>query len=364
MSKEVAWSMALTASVSTVLAVVAPAAHAGPIGNGSGSSNRADSTRGNSNGSGSLEAAAATRVKVSTPNGKARGGNLDPIDTDWTPPVCWYEPAMTPKEFKGNLKDLEKRGRGMALTAIHSYWDMRTVKRQYGSDENAFGDGTESSKNYNLAKQGEGMWWRGVVNPNRQNEYDNVKRPCGKNVFWVDHGEVAAPESISPKVLAEYAYDSIKVPDTEIEMSPEGKSTVNLPTWMWLDGAKFKPVEVTASIGMGGGQELFAITEAEPVSLHLDPGTEDAQVHPASGECPIRNGKIGTPYTKGDSEKSPPCGITYLRASSDSGPYELKASVTWKISWKGSGGTGGDLPDGTFETTEDVTVQEAQAVNR
>ncbi|MFE9607250.1 hypothetical protein [Streptomyces sp. NPDC006012] len=42
----------------------------------------------------------------------------------------------------------------------------------------------------------------------------------------------------------------------------------------------------------------------------------------------------------------------------------MKASITWQISWEGSGGTQGDLPDGTFETTQDMAVQEFQAVNR
>jgi hypothetical protein len=72
-----------------------------------------------------------------------------------------------------------------------------------------------------------------------------------------------------------------------------------------------------------------------------------------------------TPYTKGkEKEEGPPCGVTYLRATSNSGPYELKASMTWKISWEGSDGTRDGLPDGTFETTEDVDVQEVQAINR
>ncbi|MFI7322422.1 hypothetical protein [Streptomyces venezuelae] len=42
----------------------------------------------------------------------------------------------------------------------------------------------------------------------------------------------------------------------------------------------------------------------------------------------------------------------------------LKASFTWEISWKGTGGAKGDLPDGTFETTQDMTVQEIQSINR
>ncbi|BET48412.1 hypothetical protein RGQ21_33940 [Kitasatospora aureofaciens] len=36
----------------------------------------------------------------------------------------------------------------------------------------------------------------------------------------------------------------------------------------------------------------------------------------------------------------------------------------WEIAWTGTGGAGGDLPDGTFENAQAVTVQEIRAVNR
>ena len=45
-------------------------------------------------------------------------------------------------------------------------------------------------------------------------------------------------------------------------------------------------------------------------------------------------------------------------------PYQLKASVTWEISWEGTGGAQGDLPNGTFETTQDMNVQEIQSISR
>ncbi|CAM5393688.1 Enoyl reductase OS=Streptomyces tendae OX=1932 GN=F3L20_04790 PE=4 SV=1 [Streptomyces tendae] len=46
------------------------------------------------------------------------------------------------------------------------------------------------------------------------------------------------------------------------------------------------------------------------------------------------------------------------------GTFPLQATVTWEIHWTGTGPTGGDLPDGTFGATQDVVVQEIQAVNR
>ncbi|MFD5538209.1 hypothetical protein ACFWIJ_10235, partial [Streptomyces sp. NPDC127079] len=135
---------------------------------------------------------------------------------------------------------------------------------------------------------------------------------------------------------------------------------VNLPTWAWLDGAQFKPVSVTASVPVLG---ISATTTATPYSLKIDPGTSDAVTYPASGICQFTNGSIGEAYAKGKVGETPPCGVKYLR-SSGTGSYPLKATITWKISWTGTGGTGGPLDDGTFGATQDVVVQEIQSVNR
>lgn len=99
------------------------------------------------------------------------------------------------------------------------------------------------------------------------------------------------------------------------------------------------------------------------MSLKIEPGTQDVTLHPASGECPIVDGKIGTPYTKGNAEKEPPCGLTYLRSSGD-GAYKLKATITWEIRWTGTGVPGSDLLDGAFGAEQDVTVAEIQSINR
>jgi enoyl reductase len=54
----------------------------------------------------------------------------------------------------------------------------------------------------------------------------------------------------------------------------------------------------------------------------------------------------------------------YPKSFLGGGFYPLKATITWKIQWTGTGGAGGDLPDGNFGATQDVVVQEIQAVNR
>lgn len=164
-----------------------------------------------------------------------------------------------------------------------------------------------------------------------------------------------------PEILAHLAYAEIRVPDTEVTLAPAGTTKVNLPTWAWLDKAEFNPVSVTASVPV---LDIQATATAEPISLKIDPGTEDATTYPGSGVCPIKNGRIGEPYAKGKSKQIPPCGVKYLRASGD-GAYPLKATVTWKIRWTGTGVDGQQpLPDGEFGAEQDVVVQEIQAINR
>jgi enoyl reductase len=56
--------------------------------------------------------------------------------------------------------------------------------------------------------------------------------------------------------------------------------------------------------------------------------------------------------------------VKYLRSSGD-GSYPLRATITWKIHWTGTGVTNPQaLPDGEFGAEQAVIVQEIQAVNR
>ncbi|MEV0642011.1 hypothetical protein AB0I77_45230 [Streptomyces sp. NPDC050619] len=314
---------------------------------------------GGASGNALTASATTTGIKIRQVSGGGSGTSpktLAPVDPNWEPPACWYEPVATPQQLKDAVDRLKKGGDLVPVTPSLS-WGEQLMVDHYGKGKAEFDSG-EGYENYNLGK--DGYFWRGVINENRRNELDSMD--CERTLFWQNANTLPDDEHApTPDVLAAYAYDKINVPGTEVELKPAAKSTVNLPTWVWLDRATFQEVKVRAELPNAG---VWAETTAKPVALHLNAGTEDAETYPASGDCAINDdGSIGTPYTKGDADKTPPCGIRYLRASGGE-PFQLKASITWQISWEGSGGANGDLPDGTFETTQDMNVQEIQSINR
>ncbi len=289
-------------------------------------------------------------------------GNVTSSDGNWTPPPCWYAPYLGAKDFKKKVsKDIESQMNAPGMGG-HAGAALSEMQRHY-EDEYGWTD-TPGYKDYNVDKDGEGMFWAAVENPN---EPDALKRSsCNDLPFWVDNGEAPPPQyeqAITPKTLASLAYQHMELPDTEVTLAPEVTTKVNLPTWAWLDKTVFNEVQATAAINVPGFN-LQATTTAKPMSLKLEPGTEDAETYPASGECTFNtDGSIGEPYARGKSNQTPPCGLKYLR-SSGGGTFKLQATITWEITWTGTGGAGGDMPNGAFGNDQDVTVQEAQAVNR
>nr|WP_241266994.1 hypothetical protein [Streptomyces scabichelini] len=301
--------------------------------------------RGDADGDGTISATAGGIVFDRSKNGS--GSSVGPVTstTSWTPPPCWYAPKYTPEQLQKEMEPI---------------WEASSTGGQWDAEQrNRYVNG-EPYKDFNKDKTGKGYFWDSYVDDDYPPGWDKCQEPP----FWVDEGDpppANIENAVTPEILAQLAYKEIQVPGTEVTLAPEGTTKVNLPTWAWLDGADFKPVSVTASVPV---LDIQATTTAEPVSLKIDPGTEDAETYPASGVCEINNGKIGEPYAKGKSDETPPCGVKYLRSSGD-GSYPLTATVTWEISWVGTGVDAEQpLPNGEFGAEQDVIVQEIQAVNR
>lgn len=345
----VKWRGVVSGSAIAVLLLIGanPASADDDFGNGSQKPGDTHAS-GGSDGKGKITAAAGAVVFDRSRNGS--GDSAGPVTSssgNWTPPACYYAPRYTPDELQKYLEPI---------------WNAESTGPQWDQEQRDKYVNGGKAKDFNKAKTGEGYWWDSYVTEGR--EGDPHALDCKEEIFWVDKGAAPPadiPQAITPEMLAQLAYGEIRVPSTKVDLAPAGTTKVNLPTWAWLDTAKFKPVSVTASVPLLG---VTATTTAEPVALKIEPGTSDAQTYPASGVCEIAGDRIGEAYAKGKAGETPPCGVKYLRSSGD-GSYELRATITWKIHWTGTGVAGArNLPDGTFGADQDVVVQEIQSINR
>ncbi|MFD7789651.1 hypothetical protein [Streptomyces sp. NPDC059759] len=319
-----------------------PPGGGGGVGGGSGPGSDGN-TSGDVDGA-TISASASGVVFDRSKNGSGAAVGAVSSVGSWKPPACWYAPKYTPAQLKAYLEPIWAAG------STGDAWDSE--QRHHYAD----GD----YKDFNKENTGKGYWWDSFVNEDFPPGWDSCEEP----IFWVDKGDpppARIENAVTPEILAQLAYAEIRVPGTKVTLAPQGTTKVNLPTWAWLDGADFKPVSVTASVPVLG---IEATTTAEPVSLKIEPGTTDATTYPASGVCEIAGGHIGEAYAKGKAKQTPPCGVKYLRSSGD-GSFKLRATITWKIHWTGTGvAAAQDLPDGTFGAEQDVVVQEIQSVNR
>ncbi len=182
--------------------------------------------------------ASTSRIKVTQTSGPTGGkGTLSSIDPTWEPPPCWYEPVFTPEQLK-NFAETEAAGDvsirqgwyGEGLWTDH-FRDGKEARNYFGTPAIVPG-----YKNYNLGK--DGYFWRGVA-PD-WSALDDTSL-CSRLMFWQDAGEVPnEPEAPTPEVLAAYAYDKVKVPETEIELKP-GEPVHGEPAYLDLARPRHVP---------------------------------------------------------------------------------------------------------------------------
>lgn len=212
---------------------------------------------------------------------------------------CWYEPGPDASNMLKTQED------------VRAYWFRMHP------------NGTEAEFQKFMAqfkdKIGKpGRWWTPAYN-----EADPKGRACwgGLDQFvWVPPG-TTPPAGITLAELAEIARAALTVPEPKIQLNPDAKSYVNLPTWVWLGGIGEPRRSVTATLpGI-----MSATVTATLQDITIDAGTtaDRAEVRQ---QC----GTSGTPYAKGGAFN---CGVRYLRASVDQPRevYVLTVTTVWPV---------------------------------
>ena len=140
---------------------------------------------------------------------------------------------------------------------------------------------------------------------------------------------------VTPQQLMIQAYGELRVPSmTPATAPPEGRGgLVGLPEWFWVPATSWHPRRVTVSAG-----PVWATVTATPVGLTFEPG---------AGISPVTCPGPGSSYDPSEPSASQrtDCSYTYVQPSAGlpGNVYHASVSVTWRVDWVGSGGSGGVL---------------------
>jgi hypothetical protein len=142
---------------------------------------------------------------------------------------------------------------------------------------------------------------------------------------------------------------------TGAQMSPASADvTVNLPTWLWVDGSVWHAISATAAAG--------------PVSATAT-ATPDQVVWQMGDGGKVTCKGPGIPWTSQyPPDQGSDCSYAYVRSSVDQpgGTYTVTTTVYWHVTWTSQGAPGGGdlgLIAGPSVQTA-VDVQELHAINR
>jgi hypothetical protein len=185
--------------------------------------------------------------------------------------------------------------------------------------------------------------------------YDRICYDANGNITkwtanWPTWLATPPPAVVDPAVLARQAESMLNLPSVEIRINPAGNQLVQLPTWLSLDPASWRPQSATASVP---GVNVTAI--ATPTKAVWSMG---------DGNSVICHGP-GTAWTLGTDPKatSPDCGYTYRHSSAAAatGAFTVSVTISWNVTWAGAG-QNGTVPGLTTTGAEQVRVAESQAL--
>lgn len=75
--------------------------------------------------------AGTSRIKVTQKTGPSSGRaaqGLAPVDPQWKPPACWYEPVSTPEQLKAGVDKLKQGGDLVRVTTSLSWGEELMVE--------------------------------------------------------------------------------------------------------------------------------------------------------------------------------------------------------------------------------------------
>ena len=175
--------------------------------------------------------------------------------------------------------------------------------------------------------------------------------PPSRGEHWalMDCGAGAAPQAVlvrnatgaptvTPRELLVVAYAELDVPYLWLATAPPRGTDglVGQPERFWVPSGEWHALSVTVTAG-----PVWATATAAPVSLTFQPG---------AGLSPVTCTGPGAAYDRSMPAAQQHTNCSYMYQQSSAGlpgnAYRASVTVTWRITWTGSGGAGGMLNPG------------------
>jgi hypothetical protein len=297
------------------------------------------------------------------------GGNNPGVTVP--PPPCWYSPVVGTSPGEG-----APAGAAVPMDKFFHAGIKADSGSWFNADGSSGGGGNTFFSEF-VGQADQVSDYKSYANPQAGSWYglDNDGSHAGaicmgqrRWLAWVPQGALPPPPDIPPLTLALYAFKHLSLPQMNLQLNPQTRSIVTLPTFVktqmnteTLPGGQ--PYRwVTASIPQTG---LTVTVWALAGNLDLSSGSPDATVYQpcramgstASSQQMARTG----------ANARIDCGVTYRQPSTG---VTLTGTITWRAYWAATGSqtptaNRQPVPGGilTSQSHVPVTVAEIQNLN-
>ena len=170
------------------------------------------------------------------------------------------------------------------------------------------------------------------------------------------------PPPPNPAVLAQQALTELALTKPTLGRSPDlskgdpakggqAYTIVNLWTRYYTDPGTYQPLSKTVSL-----RGVSATVTASPTGLTFDPGDGHAPVSCAGPGRAWQNSDGFNPPSEGE------CGYQYKKVQAS--PITGTESISWTVSWTGTGGAGGTFPTLTTSASSQFIVEQIEIVTK
>jgi enoyl reductase len=299
------------------------------------------------------------------------GGDFTPgSGAPWTPPPCWMQPYFPQTQ---TWKAGDPSGQ---ITDADSYYSWFAGQGAAGASSAAQAAGEFEDIQNRTAPAGwtgpqtieaDDVWWA----PNWLNSTTgyacaqglDAKNQLSNGYIGLEPPLQAGQQSpltgaLNVVLLTQIARADITLPTVSVVTSPAGTATksavVNTPTYVAVKyTGDMDPSRTDKTDFDFGLAPLWASVQATITSVTVS----------ASGGVSTTTGfgDPGQTCAAVNGEATPACSVTFS-APSGTAPDNLQVSVTWKVTWSTSAGTGGTFPNtGGQQATRTVVVNEIQS---